>query len=70
MGLKILFISSFHQVWTKIFFLIVFESALEVGISVGSEVVNLLMLVARACLKIVDFIIISETKSNSLVIYW
>lgn len=37
--------------------------------SVGSEVVNLLMLMARACIDIEDFIIISETKSNGLGIY-
>lgn len=69
MELKILFISSLHQVWTKVFFHIVFDSALKVGMSVGSEVVSLLILMARACIDIVDFIIISEMKSNGLGIY-
>lgn len=62
MELKILFISSFHQVWTKISFLIVFDSAL-------SSEVGILMLMARARIDVVDFIIISETKSNGLGIY-
>lgn len=63
MELKSLFISSLYP-WTKIFFLIVFDSALKVGMSVVS-----LILMARACIDIVDFITISETKSNGLEIY-
>lgn len=46
----------------KDFFLTVFDSALKVGMSVGSEVVNLLMLMARAYIDMEDFILISETK--------
>lgn len=37
--------------------------------SVGSEVVNLLMLMARAYIDMEDFILISETKWNGLGIY-
>lgn len=67
MELKTLFISSLYP-WTKIFFLIVFDSALKVGMSVGSKVVSLILM-ARACIDIVDFITISETKANGLEIY-
>lgn len=34
----------------------------------GSDVLNLFMLMARACIDVMDFIITSESKSNGLVI--
>lgn len=69
MSLKILLISSLHQIWIKMFFLLIFDSALKAGMSAGSEMVNLLMLVARACTDITDFFIISEAKSDGLGIH-